>query len=389
MPNYKKPLFLSKPGIICVAGNNIKELYNSVTTANQRGIKQITLPNGKQVFAGHIPNTSIYEITNAALEQIRPCVEDAIAEYGKEKIAVCVGSCDNGSKESHIAHKTFFRSSMWPDDYSLYKQSAGNIAQYTATKFGVSGAVFTIATACASSASCFIRAAELITSGLYDAVLTGGADIASVTALLGFDALGALSDKLCNPFSKNRSGTTLGDGAAFFLMSTKDFSGNSIEFLNGGESSDAYHITSPEENGAGAVRAMKTALSGFSADNVDYINLHGTGTYQNDVMEGKAAASVFGTREIPVSSTKPVTGHTLGAAGAIELAICYAILTESSQVFPVHCWDGIYDEAIPYLSFCVKEEKGQKNTHQRKVNICMSNSFAFGGSNVSLLIGRF
>jgi 3-oxoacyl-[acyl-carrier-protein] synthase-1 len=379
--NPKNPLFLSTPGVICAAGNNMQELYAAATAADRRGITQIELPNGRQVFAGHIPCRSIHEIADAALEQVRPAVEEAIKEYGKEKIAVCVGSCDNGSEESLRAHKTFFASGSWPDNYDLSKQSAGSIARYAAEKFGVSGAAFTIAAACASSASCFIRAAELIRTGLYDAVLAGGVDIASSTALLGFGALGALSDKLCNPFSRNRDGTTLGDGAAFFVMSTKDFSGGNIVFLNGGESADAYHITSPQEDGGGAAAAMKAAVKVIPADEVGYINLHGTGTRQNDAMEGRAVAAVFKDSPIPVSSTKPLTGHTLGAAGAIELAICCALLADGEQRLPVHCWDGVYDNNIPALHFA------EKTKPRKRINVCMSNSFAFGGCNVSLLIG--
>jgi len=217
----------------------------------------------------------------------------------------------------------------------------------------------------------------LIRAGLCGAVIAGGADIVSSTVFTGFHSLEAISDSLSNPLSKNRKGINLGEGAAFFLL---DSAANStVELLGAGESADAYHITAPGTDGTGPAQAMKAALedAGLKAEHIGYINLHGTGTELNDKAEALALKAVF--RDIPpISSTKPITGHTLGAAGALEAAICWMVLTEQRGL-PVHCWDGVTDEN------CVVPGGGDG---QKAPSICMSNSFAFGGCNVSLILGR-
>ncbi len=321
--------------------------------------------------------TRIIRIINAALEQIRPDIEKAVAKYGKEKIGVCFGSCDNGSEGSLLAHQVFLAQGSFPQDYNLRFQSASFPAEFIAEKFGLSGHVFTVATACASGASAIIRGAELIRSGLCGAVIAGGADIVSDTVFAGFHSLEAISDSLTNPFSKNRKGLNLGEGAAFFLLDSETDS--AVELLGAGESADAYHITAPGTDGVGPAKAMMSALvdAGLDSGQIGYINLHGTGTELNDKAEGLAMKEVFGDVP-PISSTKPITGHTLGAAGALEAAICWMVLTEQRGL-PVHCWDGVRDEEIPVFPAVTE---GQKTP-----SVCMSNSFAFGGCNVSLILG--
>jgi 3-oxoacyl-[acyl-carrier-protein] synthase-1 len=391
----KKKIYLSSPGLICCAGQEKHELYESCLTGNQKGIVQTELQNscGKKFPAGLITceptkvkftkqlppaytgETKIIRIIDAAVEQIRAEIERAIAAYGREKIGVYLGSCDNGSEGSLIAHKFFLANNAFPDDYDLRYQSASFPAEYIAEKFGLSGPVFTLATACASGASAIIRGAELIRGGVCSAVIVGGADIVSETVLSGFHALEAVSDELTNPFSKNRKGINLGEGAAFFLLDTAE--NYAVELLGTGESADAYHMTAPSADGP--ARAMKAALcdAQMVPEQIDYINLHGTGTQLNDKAESLALEAVF-KKIPPVSSTKPITGHTLGAAGALEAAICWSVLTER-RGFPVHCWDGIRDEEISVVP---------GNSGERHPSICMSNSFAFGGCNASLILGR-
>jgi 3-oxoacyl-[acyl-carrier-protein] synthase-1 len=320
-------------------------------------------------------------MTLAALEQIKPEVEEAIAAYGPERIGVCAGSCDNGSQRSLPAHQSYFAGNGFPPSYTLKDQSASLIAEFIAAFFGVKGPCFTIATACASGAGAIVKGAQLIESEICDAVIAGGVDIVSETVLLGFSALEAVSDEICNPFSKNRKGITLGEGAAFFVMQKGTERTTAIELLGWGESADAYHMTAPRPDGSGAQAAMQEALNmaKISPSNIDYINLHGTGTPLNDIMEAMAMQAVFADNAPPVSSTKPITGHTLGAAGALELALCHTALVEGG--LPAHCWDGQQDEEIPRLNFI------SPNTND-KPKICMSNSFAFGGCNTSLIIGR-
>jgi 3-oxoacyl-[acyl-carrier-protein] synthase-1 len=327
-----------------------------------------------EAYAG---GNRIIRIIDAALEQMRPDMEKAIAKYGPEKIGVCLGSCDNGSEASLKAHQALFAEGAFPEDYRLRFQSAAFPAEFIARKFGLSGPVFTIATACASGASAVIRGAELIRAGLCEAVIAGGADIVSPTVLAGFHALEAVSDSLTNPFSKNRKGINLGEGAAFFILDSAENS--AVELLGAGESADACHMTAPDTDGTGAAKAMKTALAdaGLEPGDIGYINLHGTGTELNDRAEALAMKAVFGEAP-PISSTKPITGHTLGAAGALEAAICWMVLAERRGL-PVHCWDGVRDEEIPVFP----GGAGQKTPGK-----CMSNSFAFGGCNVSLILGK-
>jgi len=341
------------------------------------GIISADLPKVDFPPDAYAGGTRIIRIINAALEQMRPDIEKAIAKYGKEKIGVYLGSCDNGSEGSFLAHQSLLAQGSFPEDYNLRFQSAAFLAEFAANKFGLSGPVFTCATACASGASAVIRGAELIRSGLCDAVIAGGADIVSDTVFAGFHSLEAISDSLTNPFSKNRKGLNLGEGAAFFLLEAE--ANSSVELLGAGESADAYHMTAPGTDGAGPAKAMRAALAdaGLDSGQIGYINLHGTGTELNDKAEGLAMKTVFNDVP-PISSTKPITGHTLGAAGALEAAICWMVLTEKKGL-PVHCWDGVRDEEIPVYP--------TPTNGQKAPSVCMSNSFAFGGCNVSLILG--
>jgi 3-oxoacyl-[acyl-carrier-protein] synthase-1 len=414
----EKSVWLSAPGLICCAGKNRDELYDSCLNGYQAGIKMAELPGAGKfpvgLISGELPvvtvqaelgtrifepmayagNTKIIRIIDAALEQIRPDIEKAIALYGPAKIGVCLGSCDNGSEGSLLAHQALFARGAFPDDYNLRFQSASFPAEFIARKFGLSGPVFACAAACASGASAIMRGAELIRAGLCDAVIAGGADIVSQTVFLGFHSLEAISDSLTNPFSKNRKGINLGEGAAFFLLdSAEAATGNSaVELLGAGESADACHMTAPDTDGTGAAKAMRAALLDAELDSgqIGYVNLHGTGTELNDKAEALAMKSVFYPQTaavdnlpLPVSSTKPITGHTLGAAGALEAAICWMVLTEKRGL-PVHCWDGIRDEEIPGYESCVFPTG---STNLKAPAVCMSNNFAFGGCNVSLILG--
>ncbi|GHU80479.1 beta-ketoacyl-[acyl-carrier-protein] synthase II [Spirochaetia bacterium] len=409
----RKPLYLSPPGLICCAGKDRESFFNAALRGDQGGITAAPgnpgagAPTGEQPFPvgriddgflNSVPDTVAYpgagpdfpfprllRIADTALEQIRPEVEQALAAYGKRRIAVCVGSCDNGSEWSLAAHRIYRSRGSFPPGYELRFQGASGPAEYISRKFGLAGPSLGIATACASGATAIIRAAELIRAGVCDAAIAGGVDVVSETVLLGFASLEALSPGLCNPFSKNRQGINLGEGAAFFVLRGEPGEPG-LELLGAGESADAYHMTAPDQSGRGAIRAMEEALSdaGLDPGDVGYVNLHGTGTPLNDSMEAAAMAAVFSDlpEQPPVSSTKSITGHTLGAAGALELALCWTALSPptSPRPIPMHRWDGVYDEALPVLRFAPRGAAA----YQR---ICMSNSFAFGGCNVSLIIG--
>jgi 3-oxoacyl-[acyl-carrier-protein] synthase-1 len=339
----------------------------------------------------------------AALEQIRPAAEKALGRWGPERVGVCTGSCDNGTEWSLPAHRTFFETGAFPKNYDLRVQGAAAPAEYGAAFFGLRGPVLALATACASSATAIIRGAELIRSGICDAVIAGGADIASDMVLLGFTALEAVSPEPCNPFSKNRRGINLGEGAAFFVLSREKLEAPAIVLAGYGESADGHHLTAPHPEGAGAVKAMEGALArgGLTPEDISYVNLHGTGTVLNDRAEALAMRRIFGDKQPPAGSSKPITGHTLGAAGTLELALCWSILNIPGTL-PPHCWDGVQDPELPVLRLTgpagipgASEKTNRPAPARRpplvpqdKIQYCMSNSFAFGGCNVSLILGR-
>ncbi len=400
-------LYLSKPGVMSCAGNNIDELWNAVTTGCQSGIKKVTACNGEEYFAARINDAilqpsggrydmKIIRIENAALEQIADDINAAKSRYGAERVAVCIGSCDNGTEFSLANHRKYFADGEFPKNYNIEVQGADYVATFIAEKFGLTGPAVTFATACSSSAGAIIKASEMIMGGVVDAAVVGGIDIASDTTLIGFSALEAVSSEITNPFSKNRHGITLGDGAAFFVLS-REANGATVKLLGWGESADAYHMTSPDPSGAGAEKAIRRALenSGVAAGDVGYINLHGTGTKFNDSMEAKAVAAIFGDSEggaalVPVSTTKPVTGHTLGAAAALEAAICWKALVENKEKenikLPAQVWDGEQDEELPQLNI-VDSKSGNGDGKNRPLKVCLSNSFAFGGANACLVLG--
>jgi len=189
--------------------------------------------------------------------------------------------------------------------------------------------------------------------------------------------LGALSKIHTNPFSENRNGINLGEGAALFIMEKGD---NGIKLLGIGESSDAYHLTSPEPTGSGAISSMEKALADaqLKPSDIDFINMHGTGTTANDAMESLAINNVFG-ENVLCASTKPLTGHTLGAAGAISMGLSWLML-KHNFVIP-HVFDGVF------ASDCAKIHLSGKNEN-KEINRILCNAFAFGGSNASIIMGK-
>lgn len=395
------PVYFSKPAVFCAAGSDINELWQNVISGKQTGIKRVKALNGKEFYAARIddallkPSSARYDmrimrIEELCLLQLEKDIDAAKSRYGAERFGVCIGSCDNGTEFSVAGHRKYFENGGFDDDYSLEIQGADYVATFVKEKFGIKGPCLAFETACSSSAGAIIKAAELIRSGICDVVLAGGIDIASDTVLMGFDSLEAVSSEITNPFSKNRHGITLGEAGAFFLL-TKDKPVDSlpIELLGYGESADAYHMTSPDPTGDGAKRAIEKAFknSGLKPEDVDYVNLHGTGTKYNDSMEAKAIDCIFKSFKVPASTTKAITGHTLGAAGALEAAICYASIDNyygTKEVkLPLQVWDEEQDPDMPVLNIVSKNNN--KNTG--KVKICLSNSFAFGGANSSLIIG--
>jgi 3-oxoacyl-[acyl-carrier-protein] synthase-1 len=316
-----------------------------------------------------------------ALQQIRPAVEQSISRYGRERVAVVLGTSTSGVGESEQAQRHRLAQQSWPTGFDYYQQEMGTAAQFVAHVLGTRGPAHVISTACSSSAKALASGARLIKAGLADAVIAGGADSLCGFTIAGFRALESVSDVRCNPLSANRRGINIGEGAALFLM-TED--AGPVRLAGWGESSDAHHMSAPDPSGRGAAEVVRQALqrAGLRSAEVDYINLHGTATPQNDAMEAKVVAELFGA-QTPVSSTKPLTGHTLGAAGAIEAGLSWLTLVDNPQGrLPPHWWDQQADPGLPALHAIRPGE-----TAARPPRHVLSQSFAFGGSNAALLLG--
>ncbi|QSX35375.1 beta-ketoacyl-[acyl-carrier-protein] synthase family protein [Shewanella avicenniae] len=318
-----------------------------------------------------------------ALAAIASAVETAKQRYGTARIGVVIGTSTSGIAKGEQALKYHRQHGQFPDDYHYVQQELGSSALFLRDYLQLTGPAYTVSTACSSSAKVFASGQRLLNSGLCDMVIVGGVDSLSQLTLNGFDALESIADQRCNPFSLHRCGINIGEGAVLFTLER----GTGPVMLAGcGESADAHHISAPHPQGDGAVNAMQQALTqaGLAANQIDYVNLHGTATQQNDTMESRAMLRVFGGTLPPCSSTKPLTGHTLGAAGALEAGFCWLLLSEfnHSNGLPLHCWDAEFDPELPALPLVSQDYQPKPLQH------LMSNSFAFGGSNASLIFSR-
>jgi 3-oxoacyl-[acyl-carrier-protein] synthase-1 len=319
----------------------------------------------------------------AALAQIRPAVDAAVRRYGATRVGVVIGTSTSGIASTEHALRAQLDSGALPASYHYGHQEMGSPAAMLAHVLGVAGPAYAHSSACASSAKAMASAARLIRMGLCDAVVTGGVDTLCEFTVSGFGALESLSPALCNPLSANRNGINIGEGAALFLMSAAPAA---VALCGWGESSDGYHMSAPDPAGGGARLAMAQALerAGIAPAEVDYINLHGTATVQNDAMESRVIHDLFGPA-VAVSSTKPFTGHALGAAAALEAALCWLAMQDENPEgrLPPHLWDGEQDPALPALAVVAKGGR-----LGRPLRWSMSNSFAFGGANATLVLGR-
>lgn len=319
-----------------------------------------------------------------ALQEIEVEINVARQRFGPDRVAVILGTSTSGIAEGEAAFKQYHGNGAWPQDFGYRQQELGGLADFAAKTFQLTGPAYTIATACSSSAKVFAAAHRLMLAGLCDAAVVGGADTLCGTTLNGFASLEAMSRGLCNPFSANRDGINIGEGAAAFLLTRE---AAAVSLLGFGESSDAHHLSAPDPSGRGAHAAMSGALldAGLQPADIAYINLHGTGTPLNDSMEGIAVQGLFGS-DLPCSSTKAMTGHMLGAAGACEAAFLWMTLhlAHGSGTLPPHIWDGIADPAIPPLNLI----PAGTSLPAGDCLAMMSNSFAFGGSNMALVLGR-
>lgn len=313
-----------------------------------------------------------------ALEHINKKLEQLIAGLPKARLAVVLGTSTSGMSDNQALLKAQFdkgRSPCLPYDRQAMNALATGVGQY----LGFRGVCYTISTACSSSGKALAVGQRLLATGLADVVVVGGVDTLCPLTLNGFDSLESLSAGVCQPCGAKRDGINIGEAAAMFVL-TADTA--DVMLIGAGESMDAWHISAPHPDGVGAYQAMSMALkqAGLMADDIDYINMHGTATPQNDAMETKAINRLF-PRNPLISSTKHKTGHCLGASSAIEASICTHILSTDELWLPYHC-NSVLDNDLPPMNYV------KQNSDIRKVNHILSNSFAFGGSNVSLIFKR-
>lgn len=320
----------------------------------------------------------------AALVQIEDAVRAAVRAHGPTRVGVVVGTSTSGVSDAELSIRHHLDHGGHAPSFDYAQLEFGGLADFVAAVTGARGPAYTLSTACSSGARALASARSLLDLGLCDAVVAGAADTLCGLTTNGFSALQALAEGVTNPCSRNRAGLTLGEGAALFLV---ERSADAIQLLGVGESSEAHHMSAPEPTGAGAETAMREALAdaALRPDEIAYLNLHGTGTPLNDHMECLAVERVFGTR-LPVSSTKPLVGHTLGAAGAMEAAFCWLMLHHrrgSALSLPPHFWDGARDPELPPVRLVAKGEEVSPAGPPR----VMSNSFGFGGNNCTLILG--
>ena len=390
-------IHFSRPAVVSACGIGPDALWRCVSSADNSAVRPVRTKYGDKEFyaatlscplpapaSSRYPDTRLFRMVAASLEQLGEPLGSAIKRYGADRVGVCAGGCDNGSELSIEAHSQYLGSGEFPSGYTLEMQGAGYVAAFIKDSLGLGGLATAIATACSSSSTAIVRAAEMLRAGICDAVVAGGADIVSDLELLGFGSMECVSPVPSNPFSVNRSGISLGEAAAFFVLSKDSLVSEEphVILAGYGESSDAFHITSPDTDGAGAAAAMRRALdsAGLGAGQLDFIGLHGTGTVSGDAAEARAVSAVFGP-DVPCASCKSVTGHTLGAAGVLTAAVCYEALARNA--LPLQAWDGMQDPELPPVGIV---SAGNVTARGGQVRCCMSNSFGFGGVNVSLIM---
>lgn len=306
-------------------------------------------------------------------------VEDAKARYGAERIGVFVGTTTSGSAETESAYSHFRHHGVLPESYDLLcSHNIASLHDYVQRSLGLYGPGHAISTACSSSGKVFSAAYRHIATGQCDAAIVGGVDSLCLSTLYGFNSLQLVSDEICRPFDLNRNGINIGEAAGFVLLESTEHGHGKVKLKGYGESSDAYHMSTPHPNGDGAVSAMKDALrrAGLDADSIEYINLHGTATRNNDVAEARGLLRVFGDKAT-CSSTKGFTGHTLGAAGITEAII--SILALEQDILPGNLNMKSWDQELML--------KPLEVTTRRSVENVMNNNFGFGGNNCSLIFG--
>ena len=385
-------VYFSAVGMVNALGNSLSQIAENLALGVSPGMQQQTqwLLGGEPSWFGNVQgelpvipeplkrhNSRNNRLLLAALAQIDTPVRAAIARYGADRVAVIMGTSTSGIHEGELALQQY-QTGLWPQGYDYQQQELGDPGLFLSAFLATRGPAYTLSTACSSSARAIISGKRLIDAGLVDAAIVGGADSLCQMPINGFNSLESLSAQRCTPFAAGRSGINIGEAAALMLLTREPAA---VALLGVGESSDAWHMSAPHPAGEGAERAIGMALrqAGLNAGQIGYINLHGTATRLNDQVEAQVVNRLFGT-ETPCSSTKHLTGHTLGAAGAVEAALSWLLLTQPLPL-PQQDFSRVPRDAelAPIGLVCQPQPLGQR--------AILSNSFAFGGNNACLLLG--
>lgn len=342
------------------------------------GVDEVSLPRALAAFECRNNRLALLALRQDGLEAaVRAC----IGRHDRERIGVFIGTSTSGILQTELAYRRRNTDGALPADFSYATtHNSFSVVDFTRQYLGLAGPAAAVSCACASSAKVFAQAARMIECGLIDAALVGGVDSLCLTTLYGFHSLQLTSTQPCRPFDAARDGLSIGEAAAFVLLERQppDERAN-LALLGAGESSDAHHMSSPHPDGLGAQLAMQAALdaAGLASERIDYINLHGTGTPGNDKAESKAVNALFDAAT-PCSSTKAATGHTLGAAGALEGVI--SLIALEAGIVPAGLNVQQIEPALQ-LAYATRHL-------ERPLRHVLSNSFGFGGANCSLIFGR-
>ncbi|KVN29132.1 3-oxoacyl-ACP synthase [Burkholderia pyrrocinia] len=391
----QESVYLHALGMINALGGNVDAIAGALRDGVSPGMGQASAVGGG-AFAGRVvtaldiaPPDALahFDCRNnrlllAALAQVASAVEAAVARYGPARVGVVIGTSTSGIRAAEEAFAHRAATGAMPAAFDYRQMEIGTAAPFVKAALGLAGPAYTLSTACTSSAKVFAAARRLLRLRLCDAVVVGGADSLCELTMQGFASLESVSPARTNPMSRNRCGINVGEGAALFVMRRDE---GEIRLAGVGESSDAHHISAPDPEGGGAEAALREAIAdaGVTPSAIGYVNLHATATRHNDAMEARVMARVF-PDGVPASGTKPLTGHTLGAAGATELAFAWLALARDIAL-PLHVWDGEADPALPSLDLV---QTPRRLGGDGRGQYAMSNSFAFGGSNASLVLGR-
>ncbi len=388
--------FLNDLGMLSANGNHPQEIIQRLQAGDRSALQLNNCYGSRAVYVGEVKGElpeigrrfRHYDCKNnrmllAAVEQIKPTLDSMIRRFGTGRIGVVLGTSTSGVRNTELALAQQHKTGQKPAGFHYKQQQLGAGADFLANYLDLKGPAYAVSTACSSSGKAFASARRLIALDLCDAVIVGGADSLCRFTVHGFDALESVSDGLCKPFGLHRDGINLSEAVSLFVLSREP---GPVELQGIGASSDAYHFSAPDPEAGAVINAMQMALTeaGKNSEEIDYINLHGTATPLNDAMESKAIAAVFSEQQA-ISSSKGMTGHALGAAAALELGVCWQLLNmddETGLLIP-NINDDELDPALENLNFVDKTQ-----CLGGKIRRCQSNSFAFGGNNVSIVIGR-